>query len=120
MLDKLLSPLTTARPIGTVIRDLFIAIGAIVAILGIIGVLTEDQVNAIKEQIEVLSGQAPALVLAFGVVVTAVTSILRTLKFSSSDKAAEAAQAIDKELPPAAPVVIQTPGTAPDIRIPAK
>lgn len=120
MLDKLLSPLTTARPIGTVIRDLFIAVGAIAAILGTIGVLTEDQVKAIKEQIEVLSGQAPALVLAFGVLFAAVTSIWRTLKFSSSDKAAEAAQAIDKELPPAAAVVIQTPGTAPDIRIPAK
>lgn len=120
MIDKLLSPLTTARPIGTVIRDVLVALGAIVAILGAIGLLSEGQVTAIKEQIEVISGQAPALVLAFGILMTAVTSILRTLKFSSSDKAAEAAQAIDKELPPAAPVVIQTPGTAPDIRIPAK
>nr|WP_314085259.1 hypothetical protein [uncultured Shinella sp.] len=38
--------------------------------------------------------------LAFGVLLTAVTSIFRTLKFSSSDKAAEAAKAIDKEITP--------------------
>lgn len=120
MLDKLLSPLTTARPIGTVIRDLLVAIGAIVAILGTIGLLSEEQVTAIKEQIEVLSGQAPALLLAGGVLVTAITSILRTLKFSSSDKAAEAAQEIDKKIPPAAPVEIKTPGSAPDIFIRGK
>lgn len=120
MLDKLLSPLTTARPIGTVIRDLFVALGAVVAILGIIGILSPEQVTAIRQQIDVVSGQAPALVLAIGVLLTAVTSILRTLKFSSSDKAAEAAKAIDKEIPPSAPVVIQTPGAAPDIRIAPK
>ena len=113
MLDKFLSPLTTARPVGTIIRDVFVALGAIIAILGTIGVLTEDQVAAIKQQIEIISGQAPALLLAGGVLVTAVTSILRTLKFSSSDKAAQAAKAIDKEIPSAAPVVIKAPDHAP-------
>jgi hypothetical protein len=120
MLDKLLSPLTTARPVGTVIRDVLVALGAIVAILGTIGVLTEDQVAAIKEQIEVLSGQAPALLLAGGVLITAITSILRTVKFSSSDKAAEVAKQVDDKIPPAATVVIETPAGTPDIRVAPK
>lgn len=115
MFEKLLSPLTTARPIGTVIRDLFVALGAVVAILGIIGILSPEQVAAIRQQIDVISGQAPALVLAFGVLLTAVTSILRTLKFSSSDKAAEVAKEVDKKIPPEAAVRIPTPGAAPDI-----
>lgn len=115
MLDKLLSPLTTARPIGTVIRDMFVALGAILSIVGALGLLTEEQVATIRQQIEILSGQAPALVMAFGVFVAAVTSILRALKFSSSDKAAEVAKEVDKKIPPEAAVRIPTPGAAPDI-----
>lgn len=115
MLDKLLSPLTTARPVGTIIRDVLVALGAIIAILGTIGVLTEDQVAAIKQQIEIISGQAPALLLAGGVLVTAITSILRTVKFSSSDKAAEVAKEVDDKIPAASTVVIPTPEGVPDI-----
>lgn len=120
MLSKLLTPLTTSRPIGTVIRDLLVALGAIVAILGTLGVLTEDQVAAIKVQIEVLSGQAPALLLAGGVLVTAVTSILRTVNFSSSDKAAEVAKQVDDKIPAAVTVVIPTPEGVPDIVVTPK
>lgn len=120
MLDKLLSPLTTARPIGTVIRDMFVALGAILSIVGALGLLTEEQVATIRQQIEILSGQAPALVMAFGVIVAAITSILRTLKFSSSDKAAEVAQEVDKKIPPAATVKIPTPDGVPDIVVTPK
>lgn len=37
-----------------------------------------------------------------------------------SEKALDAAKAIDKQVPPSAPVVIQTPAGRPDIVIPAK
>lgn len=120
MLEKLLSPLTTARPVGTVIRDLFVALGAVVAILGILGILSPEQVTAIRQQIDVISGQAPALLLAFGVLLTAVTSIMRTLKFSSSDKAAAVAKAIDKAIPAEETVFVKTPAGTPDIVVRGK
>jgi hypothetical protein len=120
MLQTILKPFTTARPIGTVIRDALIALGSIATILGIIGFLTEDQVAAIKEQIEIISGQLPALIAASGILMVSVTSILRSLNFSSSDKAAEAAKRIDAELPPSAPVKIETPPGQPDIVVKPK
>lgn len=110
MLDKLLSPLTTASSIGVAIRYLTTIAGSIIAILGILGWLT-------PEQSEALTKQVPELLAAIGALAAAIIPLYAIWTKSSSDKAAAAAKAIDKEIPPSAPVVIQTPGAAPDIRI---
>lgn len=113
MLKAILSPLTTATSAGVTARYVISMISAVIAILGSLKYLSPEQVDVLTEQL-------PAFVSALFGLVALVIPIYAAFTKSSSDKAADAAKAIDKELPPSAPVVIQTPGTAPDIRIPAK
>lgn len=108
MLDKLLSPLTTATSVGVAIRYLTTIVGSIIAILGFVGWLT-------PEQSEALTKQVPELLAAVGALLAAAVPLYAIFTKSSSNKAAEAAKAIDKQLPKDFPAVIKTPGTAKDI-----
>lgn len=113
MFKSILSPLTTATSLGVAIRYLTTIASSIIAILAILGWLSAEQADALTKQVPELLGAVAALIAA-------AIPIYAIWTKSSSDKAAEAAKAIDKEIPPAAPVVIQTPGAAPDIRIAGK
>ena len=110
MLGKLFSPLTTAAPSGVALRDLITGVGAVIAMLGVLGFLTAEQVAE-------LTKQAPSLLTAIGVVIYGAMSIYRVFTKSSSDKAAAAAKQIDTLLDPQEPVRIQTPGAMPDILV---
>lgn len=113
MLGKLLAPLTTATSIGVAIRYLSTIAGSILAILGVLGWLTEDQVTALAQQV-------PEMLAAIGALIALIVPIYATLTKSSSDKAAAAAKQIDAKLPRGDDVVIMRPGAYPDIRVPAK
>ena len=113
MLDKLLSPLTTATSLGVAVRYVTTILGSIIAILGILGWLTPEQAEALTQQV-------PVLLAAIAALVSAVIPLYAIWTKSSSDKAAEAAKEIDKKVPASAPVVIQTPAGVPDIVVPPK
>jgi hypothetical protein len=115
MLGNLLKPFTTATASGTIFRDVFIMIGSIITILGIVGVLTPEQVEDLRKAVEEFSGQWPAFMAAAGIVMASGMSIYRALFKSSSDKAAVSAQQIDARLPANEPVIIKTPAGVPDI-----
>jgi len=120
MLGKLLSPFTTAAPVGVALRDVVVALGALITLLGILGVLTPEQVKELQRIVEDVSGQWPALMTAFGFLLGAGMSIYRIVFKSSSDKAAEAGKQIDAKLAPEAKVEIVTPGSGPNIVVPGK
>lgn len=115
MLETLLRPLTTARAGGVVFRDAFIAVGSIIALLGVVGVLSPEQVAELKRIIEDISGQLPAILAALGAIMTAGMSVYRAVYKSSSDKAAEVAAKVDASVPPSKTVHIKTPDGVPDI-----
>lgn len=112
MFDKLLTPLTTATSTGVAIRYITTIVGSIVAILGVLGWLTPEQSDALTREI-------PGLLGAVGGLVAVGITTYATLTKAFSNKAAEAAKAIDSQVPTSAPVVIQTPAGVPDIVIPA-
>ncbi|NVP55953.1 hypothetical protein [Mycoplana rhizolycopersici] len=113
MFEKLLTPLTTATSIGVAVRYLTTIVGSVIAILAILGWLT-------PEQAEALTRQVPELLGAVAAVVTAAVPLYAIWTKSSSDKAAEAAKAIDKQIPDESPVVIKTPAGVPDIVVTGK
>lgn len=113
MLDKLLSPLTTATSVGVAIRYLTTIVGSVIAILGILGWLT-------PEQSEALTKQVPELLAALGALVAAAIPLYAIWTKSSSDKAAEVAKEVDQKIPADATVRIPTPGAAPDIVVTPK
>lgn len=115
MLDTILKPLTTASTGGVVLRYLITIISSMVAILSILGVLSPDQVASITAKVEAISGQLPGLIAAISGLIAIGVPIYAAATKSSSDKAAEAAKQIDKQIPPSAPVEIVTPGSAPNI-----
>ncbi len=108
MLKKLLSPLTTASSAGVALRYLSTIAGSVIAILGILGLLSQEQVDALTKQV-------PELVTAVAALIPIAITVYATLTKSSSDKAAEVAKEVDKKIPPEAAVRIPTPGAAPDI-----
>jgi hypothetical protein len=120
MLEKLLKPLTTARAGGVVFRDAFIAVGALITLLGIVGVLTPDQVIELKRVVEDISGQWPAIAMALGALMTAGMSFYRAIYKSSSDRAAEVAKQVDEKLPPNVGMTLTTPGDLPNLTLPKK
>jgi uncharacterized membrane protein len=111
--------LTTATSVGVAIRYAITIIGAVVTILSIIGWLTPEQVKDLMQKVQDISVQVPALVAAVAGLVTLAAPIYAVLTKSSSDKAAEAAKAIDLKIPPSQDVVIQTPVGVPDIVVAA-
>lgn len=120
MLSKLLTPFTTATAGGVVFRDLFIAVGAIISLLGIVGALTPQQAAELRQTVDEISGQWPQIVAAFGVIMAAGMSAYRAIAKSMSNRAAEVAKVTDESVPVDMPVRIQTPANVPDIIVPAK
>jgi hypothetical protein len=118
MLGKLLSPLTTAAPIGVIIRDVVVALGTILATLGSLELLTPEQIATIQKWLDAIAD--PAFITAIGALMTIGMMIYRALAKSMSDKAAEVAKQVDAKIPPADTVVVKTPGSQADIRVAAK
>lgn len=105
--------LTTAEPIGVTTRDIVQIFGAVLTVLGSLGLVDE-------EQRAVLTEQAPILFTALGAVITVGIGIYRNRTKSHSDKAAEVAKEVDAKIPVAEPVVIKTPAHQPDIVVAPK
>lgn len=118
MLEKLFKPFTTSSATGVTVRDITAYIGAIIAVLGILGWLSPEQIDALKAQVDTLTD--PKILTAIGLLLSSVVSVYRIFFKSSSDKAAGAAKAIDKEVAPDATVVIKTPDGQPDIVVPGR
>jgi hypothetical protein len=106
------NPLTTATSLGVAIRYIATIAVSMITILGILNLLTTQQVDD-------LSKSVPDLVTAITALLTVLIPLYATIFKSSSDKAASAAKEIDKKIPAGAPVEIVTPGAAPNIVIPA-
>lgn len=104
---------TTAAPIGVVMRDIAVATGAIVTMVGTLGLLDADQVQTITEQ-------APVLMTALGGVATAGVMIYRALTKSTTDRGLEVAQKTDAEIPPSSKVEVVKPGSEPNIVVQPK
>lgn len=102
-MGKLLGIFTTATKAGVSTRYLTVILGSILTILGIIGWLSAEQVEALRDAV-------PAFVAALGALVAAVIPIYAALTKSSSDKAAEVARQVDAQIPEADEVVIARPG----------
>lgn len=117
MFEKLLKPFTTAEASGTVFRDSVIAFAAILTILGTLGILSQDQVDAIMVQVNKISD--PKVLASLGILMGIGMSWYRAVFRSRSDKADAVAKMVDKELPKMADVTILTPGDQPNITIPA-
>lgn len=105
--------LTTAEPIGVTTRDIVQIFGAVLTVLGALGLVDE-------EQRAVLTEQAPVLFTALGAVIAVGMGIYRNRTKSHSDKAAEVAKEVDAKIPEAEAVVIKTPAHQPDIVVPGK
>lgn len=119
-MGKLLSIFTTAAPIGVATRDIVVIIGAVLSMLGILGVLTPEEISQLRAIVDDITGNWPAIMASVGVITTAGMSVYRILRKSSSDKAAEAAKKIDAQVPKEASVVIKTPAGKPDIVVHAE
>ena len=115
-----LSVFTTAKASGTVARDILVFLGTIITMMGMLGVLTPSQVFSLQRTVDAITSNWPQILSIFGAIMTVGTTIYRAAYMSSSDKAAEAAKAIDDKLPKNADVEILTPGAAPNIVIEAK
>jgi len=113
MLGKILTPLTTANSFGVATRYLTTMATTVVAMLGILGYLSDEQTEALTRSI-------PELLAAASAFVALVLPLYAILTKSSSDKAAEVAKMVDAEVPKQSPVVIQTPAGVPDIVVQAK
>lgn len=110
MLGKLLTPFTTAAAYGTATRYITVIATTALAVLGLLGVLSQDKVDTLR-------GQVPELVAAVSGLVALLIAAYGTVTKSSSDKAAEVAKKVDEQIAPDMPVIIKTPGSAPDIKV---
>jgi hypothetical protein len=117
---KIFNPLTTATSIGVAIRYLITIAGSLLTILGIVGWLTSDQVQELSQKVQDISAQLPGLLAAAGGIIALVMPIYATITKSSTDRAAEVAKEVDKQIPERSPVVIKTPAGVPDIVVPGK
>lgn len=107
-MKKLLSIFTTATATGVTIRYLTTIIGSAITIFGILGWLSEEQVEALREAV-------PTFVAAIAALLAAGVPIYAALTKSSSDKAAVAAKQIDAKVPKESDVEIKSPGMRGDI-----
>lgn len=98
MLGKLLTPFTTATAAGTIFRDVFIMAGTIIALLGALGLLTQEQVDALNSAVKTISDQWPTLVTLLGVLMTAGMSAYRALYKSTTNEGAAVAKAVGKAI----------------------
>ena len=120
MLEKLLSPVTTATSAGVAFRYLATIVSSLLTIVSIIGWLTPEQVQDIGEKVRLITAQLPELVTAVTALIPIAITMYATVTKSSSDKAATAAKAIDKAIPAGDTVFIKTPVGTPDIVVHGK
>lgn len=102
MFKNFVNPLTTATSVGVGLRYLTTIVGSVLTILGVMGLLSSEQVEALAKQV-------PELLGAIGAVITLAIPIYAMITKSSSDKAATVAKEVDKEIPVNMPVRVQTP-----------
>lgn len=113
MLEKLLSPLTTATAGGTTLRYILVIFSSMMTLLGGLQVLTPAQVDVLSRTVPEILGAVFALVMI-------VIPIYAARTKSSSDRAADVAKEIDKVLPPAVTATVKTPEGIPDIPVRAE
>lgn len=113
MLEKLLTPLTTATASGTILRYVLVIFSSLVMLVGGPQVLTPAQVD-------VRSRTVPEIVGAVFGLIAIIVPIYAARTKSSSDRAAKLAKEIDKVLPPAVSATVKTPEGIPDIPVPAE
>jgi hypothetical protein len=125
MLGKLLTPFTAPGAAGTTFRDLIVAVSAIVVMLGTLGVLKQEQVDALNNIISVVSQNWPALLLVGGTVLAAIMRF-RAKYMSRTPEGEAVGKAVDKAvandtLPantPIGSVELQTPRGMDNITVP--
>lgn len=120
MLKTLLSPFTTATSAGVTIRYVITIISSVLTILGILGWLTPDQVQALARKVAEISEQLPGLLAAVSGLIAVLVPVYAAVTKASSDKAHEVAKKVDEEIPAGASVTIKTPEGVPDIVVPAQ
>lgn len=111
---------TTANSAGVVLRYLGTILGSLLAIAGILGVLTPEEIASITAKVRDISAQLPELLTAIGALMAIVIPTYAAVTKASSDKAAEVAKEVDKLVPPEQTVVIKTPVGIPDVIVPPK
>lgn len=114
------NPLTTAAPIGVALRYISTIISSVLAIVSIIGWLTPEQVASLSLKVQQISGHVPELVTAISGLVALLVPVYAMLTKSSSDRAAEAARQIDRNISAENAVVIATPPGVADIVVSAR
>jgi hypothetical protein len=112
LLSTIFKPFTTPTATGVATRDITVMVGAAMTMLSVFGILSDDQIAAIKE------ATSPEMLGALGILMAGGTSAYRLLTKARSVKADEAAKAIDATVPKGAPVRIETPAGTPDIIVP--
>jgi hypothetical protein len=110
---QLLTPLTTATAAGVTVRYTTTIVASVLAILGVLGWLS-------AEQVETLSKQVPELIGAIAALIAVAIPIYAAWTKSSSDKAAEVAKQIDEKIPPKDTVTVKTPPGQSDIKVAAR
>jgi len=115
MLDKILNPITTASSVGVALRYISTIVGSVLTILGVLGLLSQEQVDTI-------TAQMPQIVSAIGALVAVCVPIYAIFTKSSSDKAAEVAKVVDQTIPEKEPVLVKSASVAasPEVVVPAK
>lgn len=113
VLEKALSPLTTASTVGVATRYLTVMVGAGLAVAGALGYLSEDQQA-------VISSNADAFISAASALVASAVTIYAIATKSRSDKADSVAKQIDEKIAPSTTVRIETPPGQPDIVVPGE
>lgn len=108
MLKILLRPFVTSAKSGVSTRYLTVIVTTAITVLGLLGWVDDDTSDALKKAV-------PELLAAIAGIIAIIVPVYATISQSSSDKAHEAAQKIDAELPASAKVEIVTPGSKPNI-----
>ena len=107
---KLGNVFTTSTSVGVAIRYLSTIAGTALAVLGLLGWLSQEQIAEINAKL-------PSVFEALGAFIMAVVPLYAMVRQSFSDKAAEVARQIDQKIPADAQVTVPTPGNAPDIKV---
>ncbi|MBN9235080.1 MULTISPECIES: hypothetical protein [Phyllobacteriaceae] len=108
MLKSIASIFTTSAPVGVALRYLGTILGTVLTVAGVLGLLDQAQIDALRNEI-------PGFVSALSALATAAVAIYAIFTKSSSDKAAEVAKQVDAKVPADALVIVKTPAGQQDI-----
>lgn len=111
--EKLLSPFTAPGAGGTVFRDAVIAIGALLTVIGSLGV-DAAWIESVKSALDSLLD--PAISAAFGVLIMAAMSVYRAVFKSTTPEGEDAAKKTEAFVSgDISAAVVHTPAGVPDI-----